>query len=84
MAPTPSQVTRRIGMTLFLAFLGLVLVGLVIREPWPNDLRFFLARWPVWVFAAVGVPFVLLRLVMWHRTWRRQRRVAREDEQGLP
>lgn len=71
-----SPVTRRIGMTLFLAFLGLVVVGLFVRDPWNNDLRFFLARWPVWMVGVVLLPLLALR-ILWQRAWWRRRRERR-------
>lgn len=67
------QIARRIGMVLFLAFLGLVVVGMLIREPMPGDRFHVIVRWPLWVVLGVGGPLLLVRLAL----WRRRRRPAR-------
>jgi len=65
---------RLIGGALWLATMGLILVGMVLREPSLADYRFWLVRWPVWMVIGLGVPLVALRVGLWHR--RRARRQA--------
>lgn len=74
MAPRARQVTRGIGLTLFLAFLGLVVVASLIRDPFHRDTLFVLVRWPLWVIAGVLAPLAAVRIVLWHR--RRRVRAA--------
>lgn len=73
-----SPLVRRIGMALFLGAVAFVVVGMLIREPWPNDFYFLFVRWPVWLTLAVATPLVVLRVVLWHRR-RRRRRAERES-----
>ncbi len=67
MSTSGNNLTRRLGMVLFLAFLALVLFGALVREPWPTDPFYLLVRWPFWVFVGIGAPLLALRIALWRR-----------------
>ena len=77
MPPSSPVIVRRTGMVLFLALLGLIVVGALLREPWPFAWRYWFSRWPLWVLVGGGVPLVVLRVI----TWRRR---TRERQAGAP
>ena len=72
-ASPPPLLTRRIGMVLSLGLLGLIVAGVLIKEPWLSDAAFWLVRWPLWALVAVGLPLLVLRIVLWQRRRREPR-----------
>jgi hypothetical protein len=73
MAPIPQHWSRRLAGELLFGLMGLVAVGVLIRESGSGDVGHWLVRWPVWMLLGLAVPLVALRIVL----WRRQRRDAR-------
>jgi membrane protein DedA with SNARE-associated domain len=67
MPSPPYTVSRIVGGVLFVAMLLLVVGGMLVKEPWPNDELYLLVRWPVWLILGVGAPLLVLRVALWRR-----------------
>lgn len=67
MGLNPSHWDVRIGQAVVVLLVGLVVVAIILKGPWPSDGVYLLVRWPIWVVGLILLPAAVLRIVFWHR-----------------